>query len=290
MGKPLLYLIAGPTASGKSAKALEMALELNGVIINSDAMQVYSSLPILTAQPDAKAKKAAPHRLYEITPPTEKSSAGIWGDLAVAEIENAITEGKTPIIVGGTGLYFKALMEGLAEVPPIPDEVRTRAQKLYDKLGSDAFRAKLAEVDPLSAKKIKPNDRQRLVRAYEVASHTGKTLEEWQNKKHKPGIEKSYKVKRVLLLPERSALYSACDGRFLKMMGSGALDEVREFMKLKVDPEYPAAKVLGVRELTAYIEGRMSLDEAISKAQQSTRNYAKRQVTWFKNQWDTPLA
>lgn len=290
MTYPTLYLIAGPTASGKSARALELAAKTNGVIINSDAMQVYSGVPILTAQPDELAKKAVPHELYGTVPPTENSSAGHWADLAAVAIENAISGGRAPIIVGGTGLYFKALLEGLADIPRIPDDVRAEINALYDKLGSELFRSQLCKIDPGSARHIKPNDRQRLVRAYEVASHTGKTLGEWHRTKHKQGIENRYCVKRILLLPPRDELYAACDGRFLKMMGSGALDEVRFLLSKKINPELPVMKILGVRELSAYVKKRISLDEAISKAQQSTRNYAKRQITWFKNQWGEDCA
>ncbi len=282
----LLHLIGGPTASGKTALALELARRENGVIINADAMQVYAGLPLLTAQPTAQEKREIPHELFEVFDPSEKSSAGQWLALAQRAIEKTREAGKTPIVVGGTGLYFRALLGGLADIPAIPEVVRAETIALYEKLGEAAFRKKLAALDAESASKIKPNDRQRLIRAYEVAWHTGKSLGEWQ----KEGIRHSAfgirgEIKKHLLLPERKALYAACDARFLGMMEKGALEEVRALLARNLDSSLPAMKILGVPELAAHLRGELSLKEAVALAQQHTRNYAKRQVTWFRNQW-----
>ena len=289
MTKPTLTMIGGPTASGKTAAALKLAAQVGGVIINADAMQVYAGLPLLTAQPTAQEKQQAPHKLFEVFDPAERSSAGRWAELARAEIVAAARSGKTPILVGGTGLYFSALLGGLAEIPAIPDEVRLRATALYLELGHDAFRAELAKHDPDCAAKIKPNDRQRLIRAYEVAAHTGKPLSQWQREGEAESIEKDFIVERRMLMPERDALYAACDARFLKMIEQGALEEVKSLLARELDPDLPAMKILGVPELAAHLRGEYSLIEAIEKAQQFTRNFAKRQYTWFRNQWGYKL-
>ncbi len=289
MTKPPLILIGGPTASGKSARALEAARRMNGVIINADAMQVYAGLPLLTAQPEAEDKRAAPHELYEVYDPAERSSAGKWLALAEAALRRCAEAGRTPILVGGTGLYFKALTDGLAAIPPIPDAVRAEVQALYEHMGEAAFRSRLATLDPSSAARIKPNDRQRLIRAFEVAQHTGQPLGYWQNgagqAQDGAGPVSAFAVRRILLLPPREELYAACDRRFERMMERGALEEVRALLDRSLDPDLPAMKILGVRELAAYLRGEVSRADAVAQAQQATRNYAKRQMTWFRNQW-----
>ncbi len=290
MAPPTLYLIGGPTASGKSALALEIARRENGVIINADAMQVYKGLPILTSQPSPDEKKEIPHKLYEVVDPAERSSVAGWLLKAQEAIHNALRDKRTPIVVGGTGLYFKALMEGLAEIPDIPDNVRASTQELYEKLGPDEFRSELAKADPDSASRLKPNDRQRLIRAYEVVRYTGKPLGHWQTAKthHSapaPLDPEKYDLRPILLLPERNKLYATCNKRFLAMMERGAMDEVKALTARQLDPGLPAMKIIGVPELSALFKGDMSREEAQLKAQQATRNYAKRQITWFKNQW-----
>jgi len=283
MSKQSIILIGGPTASGKSALALRLARERNGNIINADAMQIYAGLPILTAQPDPKDKAEIPHLLYETTDAAEASSAGKWLVQARAAIEETIKAGRQPIIVGGTGLYFDALMGGLAEIPPIPDDARAKTAQLYIKLGEKDFRTELAKRDPESAARIAHNDKQRLIRAYEVALHTGKTLGDWH--KASQGAEQNFAAEYHLLLPAREELYAACDKRFLDMIERGAIEEVKNFLKRGLPPTLPSMKILGVRELAEYIRGEKTLEESITKAQQMTRNYAKRQVTWFKNKW-----
>ncbi|MDD5587370.1 MAG: tRNA (adenosine(37)-N6)-dimethylallyltransferase MiaA [Alphaproteobacteria bacterium] len=285
MTKLTIHLIAGPTASGKSALALEIARRERGTVINADAMQAYAGLPILTAQPEPQDKKEIPHELYEVFDPAERSSVGKWLTLAENAIRRAVEASRTPILVGGTGLYFKALLEGLAEIPPVPEDVRNAAQKLYASLGPDAFRAELAKLDPESAAHLKPNDKQRLIRAYEVAKHTGKPIGHWQVASSSTAIAEDFALRSHLLLPPREKLYAACDKRFLNMMERGAIEEVHDLLARKLDPDLPAMKILGVREIAAFLRDEISREEAIAKARQATRNYAKRQVTWFRNQW-----
>ena len=280
-GKKLI-LVAGPTASGKSATALALARKNNGTVINADAMQVYEGLPILSAQPKKTEQAAVPHLLYGILDPGTPSSAGKWLALAHEAIADTLAAGRTPILTGGTGLYFRALLGGLAEIPPIPDETREKTKKMYETEGEENFRRALAELDPGSAEKLARNDRQRLIRAYEVAAHTGKTLKEWHGLS--PNALPETAIETHMLLPARDDLYAACDKRFLTMLDHGALAEAENFLKRGLDPALPAMKTIGLRELGAYLKKETTLDEAIAKARQATRNYAKRQMTWFRNQ------
>jgi tRNA dimethylallyltransferase len=282
MQPPQLILLAGPTASGKSARALELAREKHGTIINTDALQVYAGLPILSAQPSQGERAEVPHELYGVVDPAERSSAGKWLVLAQKAIADAVAAGRVPILVGGTGLYFRALLGGLADMPDIPESVREATQNLYDKIGEDKFRAALAKLDPVSASKLARNDRQRLIRAYEVVKHTSKPMGEWQKGTVTRDLEN---IEAHLFMPPREELYIACDRRFEKMMTQGAMDEVRIFLERGLNPILPSMKTIGVREIGAYFDGKISLDEAVTKAQQATRNYAKRQMTWFRNQW-----
>lgn len=285
MQRPPLHLVGGPTASGKTALALEIAQRERGCVINADAMQIYAGLPLLTAQPTAADKEIAPHELFEIFDVAEKSSAGKWLALAEKAIHRAAEDGQTPIIVGGTGLYFAALLGGLSDMPEIPEKIHAETIALYEKLGHDSFRAALAKIDPVSAERIEKNDRQRLIRAYEVGKHTEKTLPEWQKKTRPCPLEAQFDLRFHLLMPPREELYAACDARFLRMIKKGALDEVGSLLARKLDPSLPSMKILGVPELAAHLRGEISLDQAIALAQQHTRNYAKRQTTWFRNQW-----
>ncbi|MDR3424474.1 MAG: tRNA (adenosine(37)-N6)-dimethylallyltransferase MiaA [Alphaproteobacteria bacterium] len=286
-----VILIGGPTASGKSAMAMRLARERNGCIINADAMQIYAGMPILTAQPEAEDRAEIPHCLYGTVCASDAFSVGKWLQEAKNAMAKAVNARQTPILVGGTGLYFAAFLGGLADIPPIPDSARIEAAKLYDALGEENFRAELALRDPQSATRIARNDRQRLIRAYEVVMHTGKSLSYWQ--KEASGISdqdsgKEFEAERHLILPSRDELYAACDRRFLTMIERGAIDEVKRLLSLDLPPALPAMKILGVREIAAFLRGEISLDAAIAKAQQMTRNYAKRQMTWFRNQWKTP--
>ncbi len=281
--KPAI-VIAGPTASGKSGLALNLAREMNGVVINADSMQVYAGLPILTAQPSAEDQAAAPHRLYGVLPPSELCSAARWRDLAAAEMEAAWVAGKLPIIVGGTGLYIRSLMQGLSPIPDIPDSIRESARARMEALGNAAFQTALAERDPVTAARLKTGDTQRLVRAMEVLDATGRPLSEWQAEPMVGGVAAQWFT--MALLPERDRLYSACDGRFKAMVRNGALIEAASIMEQALTPALPALKALGLRELSAHLADEMSLNDAVIAACQATRNYAKRQQTWFRHQFN----
>lgn len=275
-------VVAGPTASGKSALALALAEKLGGVVINADSMQVYSTLRIVTARPSDEDEARAPHRLYGILHPSELCSAGRWRSLAVAEMEAAWAAGRLPIVCGGTGLYIRSLMQGLSPIPEIPDAVRAEARALFDRVGNQAFHALLATKDPVIAERLHPGNSQRLVRAWEVVQATGRPLSDWQNEPAADRLDADFFA--VSIAPERHALYEGCDRRFRLMVEMGALDEVRAIMAMRLDPALPAMKALGVPELSAYLAGDCSLEDAIVRAQQTTRNYAKRQLTWFRHQ------
>ncbi len=278
-----VLIVTGPTAGGKSGLALELAERLGGWIINADSMQVYRDLRVLTARPDAADEARAPHRLFGVLGAEERCSVGRWLDMAVAEIGAARAANCLPILVGGTGMYLKALTQGLAPVPDVPAAVTAEATALYDTLGGVAFAAVLAEHDPGAAGALPPGDRQRLIRAYAVVQATGRTLADWQNEAPTgPAVAGQFTT--ILVLPPRDALYAACDARFTAMLDAGAMDEVRALLARGLDPSLPALRAVGVRELGAVIEGEMTLDQAADKVRQATRNYAKRQLTWFRHQ------
>ncbi len=275
-------LIAGPTATGKSAIALDVAEEVGGLIINTDSMQVYRDLHILTARPDAAALARAPHRLYGVLDAQEKCSVGRWLDLAKGALEEARSLGKAPIFVGGTGLYFKALEEGLSPLPPIPEELVAGASALYEEIGGEAFRDRLAVRDPVSAARLPGGDRQRLIRAWSVVEATGRTLSDWHQIKGKPLLT-GPRV-GVVLEPERDWLYARCNERFDAMMAAGAWDEVAALAARRLPHDLPALRALGVRPLMRVLAGDLPLEDAVSQAKTLTRRYAKRQMTWFRNQ------
>lgn len=278
---PPVIIVAGPTASGKSALALELAAALGGTVINADSQQIYRDLPILTAQPDATTMRRAPHRLYGFLDAAERGSVARWRALAVAEIAAAAASGRLPIIVGGTGLYLRALIRGLAPVPGISPEIRGEAAALYRELGGAGFRERLAALDPEAAARLPAGDRARLTRAFEVVRATGVPLAEWQRR---TATALPYRFATTLIMPPRPVLYAACNARFEAMVAAGALDEVKALMARRVDPELPATKAVGVPELLRHLRGEIGLGEAVALAQQSTRRYAKRQTTWFRHQ------
>lgn len=280
-GAPL-YLLAGPTASGKSARALEWAEQHNGTILNADSMQLYADVPTLTARPPAEETARAPHLLYGHLAPTETWSAGEWLRAALPHIATA-TRDHPLCIVGGTGLYFNALVYGLAEIPDIDDAVRQKARETFDGTDEAAFRDMLKQHDPRAEARIKPNDRQRLSRAYEVWLQTGTALSDWQDQTRPAVAEGSYDLD--ILRPERDWLYARCDTRLEMMLAGDTLDEVRTLMAKGLAPDWPVMRVLGLAECVAHIKGEMTLDAAVSQAQQITRNYTKRQTTWFRNQF-----
>lgn len=281
-----VLVIGGPTASGKSALALALAEELGGEVINGDSMQIYRDLPILTAQPDDAARARAPHRLYGVLDLAERCSAGRWLAMASDAIAASQRAGRVPIVVGGTGLYLRALMGGLADIPDTPPDLRARIAARLDAIGAPAFHAEFAARDPETAARLVPTDRQRLIRAAEVLEHTGRSLTTWQ-REAKPANAGAAALdfRTILVNPPREALYGACDARFKAMIEAGALEEARRTAKLRLDSSLPGMKTLGLPELLRHLRGETSLEEAILQAQIATRHYAKRQATWFRHQF-----
>lgn len=282
-----VHILAGPTASGKSARALALAREVGGVIINADSLQIYDGLGILTAQPQDDEKQEIPHMLYAVMSPNASVTAMDWRRMAIDEIYRAHTQGKVPIVVGGTGFYLKTLINGLSPIPEIPNEVRILSDELLDRIGIEEFFRQLQKVDPVIAEKIDPHNRQRLVRAYEVFAHTGKPLSYWQSLPP-VDIPSDMNFKTDVLMPERDMLYERCNARFDMMIEQGAVERVRDFddkiLAGKIPFDCPLTHALGFQPLQAHVRGEMDLGTAITLAKNETRHYAKRQVTWFKNQ------
>lgn len=272
-------LIAGPTASGKSALALKIAAERNGVIINADSMQVYRELRIVTARPSAEDESAAPHRLYGCVSGVQDYSTGQWMRDAKVEIEACWAQGMTPIIVGGTGLYFMALTDGIAEIPAIPSEI-----KAYWREAEGDLHARLEKRDAAMAAKLAPADRQRIIRALEVHDATGKSLLWWQEQGRTQGAFGGAQVERNFVDVPRGELYARAERRFDLMLEQGALEEVRELPVM--DPKKPIMKAIGVPELMAHLAGVMTLEDAREKAKTATRQYIKRQLTWWRGQME----
>ena len=270
-------LIAGPTASGKSARALEDAQARNGVIINADALQVYATPRILTARPSVEEEAMAPHRLYGHVAAEQPYSVAAWAAEAKREMEAAWEQGLLPIVTGGTGLYFRALEQGLAPVPQIPEEVRSRWRSFTGDLHSE-----LSARDPVMAARLNPQDRQRLTRALEVVDATGRSLLDWQREGQAEAALSGVAVERRFMDVPREELYTRADARFMAMMDQGALEEARAM--IGQDPMLPAMKAIGLPELIAYLEGKSTLEEAIAAAKTATRQYIKRQLTWWRGQ------
>lgn len=270
-------LIAGPTASGKSALALEKAVGLNGVVINADALQVYSALRILSARPTPEEEARAPHRLYGHVGAEEAYSVASWLAEARREMETAWQRGLLPIVTGGTGLYFRALELGLAPVPEIPEEVRSHWRSFAGDL-----HAELSSRDPAMAAKLLPTDRQRLSRALEVVDATGRSLLDWQREGQGQAPLAGVTVERIFIDVPREDLYARAEARFDAMLAAGALDEVRPLAHL--DPMLPAMKAIGLPELIAHLRGETTLEDATVRAKTATRNFIKRQLTWWRNQ------
>ncbi len=287
MTDPLL-LIAGPTASGKSGLAVAVAEAFGGVVINADSMQVYRDLRILTARPSPADEARVPHALYGVLDGREGCSVARWLDLARTAIAGARAAGRLPILVGGTGLYLKALTQGLSPVPDIPPAIRSAARALLAEIGNEAFHVRLGRRDPVMASRLSPGNTHRLLRAWEVLEATGRSLaewqalSEWQAHPHSGGC--GARALTLALLPPREGLRAACDRRFLSMVEAGALAEVAALAERDLDPSLPVLKALGVPELRRHLSGEMSLDAAITLAQTATRRYAKRQVTWIRHQ------
>jgi tRNA dimethylallyltransferase len=276
-------VIGGPTASGKSALAMRIAEASGGVIINADSMQLYRELRIVTARPSPADEARLPHRLYGVLTADQPGSAGSWLILAKAAIDEAERQGRPAIVVGGTGLYLQALLHGLADVPPVPAETRAAACALYRRLGGPAFHAELRARDPVMAARLQPHDRQRLIRAFEVVSATGRSLAAWQADAP-TRIALPEPVVGVALVPPRAEIYARIGPRLEAMVAAGALDELRALRSLRLSPHLPLLKAVAVRELLAHVEGRIDLAGALARATIQTRRYAKRQLTWLRHQ------
>lgn len=268
-------LIAGPTASGKSALALEFAREENGVIINADSMQVYRELRVVTARPSLQDEALAEHQLYGHVSASEDYSVARWQREAMAEVEIALAQGKLPILVGGTGLYFMSLIKGLSEVPEIRPEVREKWRSF-----TGNHHVELANRDRAMAAKLHPSDKQRLIRALEVIESTGKSLLYWQESIEAP--LKDFELRKLFKNVPREDLYKRADARFDQMLEQGALEEVKALPPLP--PEQPLMKAIGVPELLQHVHGAFSLDDAKAAAKTATRQYIKRQLTWWRGQ------
>lgn len=280
MTPPLALLVAGPTASGKSALALALAERLRGTIVNADSMQVYRELRVLTARPTPGEEARVPHTLYGVRPAAEPGSVAWWRCEALAAMETARQENHLPILTGGTGLYFAALTEGLAEIPAPGPQARSEARALLHELGAPALHARLTVVDPATAARLKPNDSQRVARAWEVWRGTGIGLAAWQAQR---GEKAPWRFTAVLLDPPRAALRAAIATRFTAMLAEGALDEVRALLTQRLDPALPAMQAHGVPELSAYLRGEISLEQAGQRTELATGQYTKRQATWFRH-------
>jgi len=277
--KPPLVLIAGPTASGKSALALALAQQINGVIVNADSAQIYRDLRILSAAPTSDDLQRAEHQLYGVQDGALPCSAAEWAAMARGEVAEIHAKSCTPILVGGTGLYLRTLLDGIAPVPAIDPDVRARVREADV---ADNY-LKLRTFDPQRAEKLKPGDTARINRALEVILSTGRTLSEWQEQRE-GGIADAVELRPLVLLPPRKWLYARCDERFARMIDEGAVSEVEALLARNLNPNLPVMRAIGVRDISAYLRREATLDEAIATGQQATRRYAKRQYTWFAHQ------
>lgn len=278
-------LITGPTASGKSALALKLAAEAGGVVINADSMQVYDTLRVVTARPSDDEMQGVPHYLYGHVPARATYSTGEW----LREIESLLAELKAenrlPVIIGGTGLYFKALTGGLSEMPVIPDSIRADLRERERVEGAEVLHAELDKRDPAVAAKLNPQDGQRIVRALEVLEATGQSIADFQRRSG-PMIVDPEKARKIVVLPERSLLHDRINRRFALMMDQGAVEEVQALLAQNLPPEMPAMKAIGVSQIAAMLRGEISREQVVELASAATRQYAKRQMTWFRNQMD----
>jgi tRNA dimethylallyltransferase len=281
-GGPTAWLIAGPTAGGKSALALKLAEDVGGEIVNADSMQLYADLRILTARPSPEDEAAAPHHLFGVADAAEAWSVGRWLRAARDVLAGIAARGRPAIVVGGTGLYFRTLTQGLADTPAIPAALRAGTQALYDHSGEMEFRAMLSAADPRAAQRIAAGDRQRLTRAYEVYLASGRALSDWQASTAPTLPPDAWRG--LVLEPPREALYARCDSRLAAMVEAGGIEEVARLVARGLDPGLPAMKALGVAPFAAHLRGERSLAEALDQARQDTRRYAKRQLTWFRHQ------
>lgn len=282
-----VLLIAGATATGKSRFALECLEQSKSVIINADSMQIYNAIPILTAQPSQEERARAPHRLYGTLEANDICSVARWCEVAKAEIQAAWAEQALPIVVGGTGLYLRTLLEGISPIPDIDEKVRKQVRDMAEHRGARAVQKALYQLDPASAERLSDNDTQRLCRALEVALSTGTTLTDWHDVAPVGGLvdDPDIHCKRVVLHDDRETVYARCDARLASMLGAGALDELKALSALGLDNRYPVMRAVGVPPLLAYLSGQSSKSEALELAKRDTRRFAKRQMTWLRNQF-----
>ena len=279
-----VVLIAGPTASGKSALAIKLAQQFNGVVVNADSMQIYDGLRIITARPSIEEEQMCEHRMFGTVSPHEAYSVAQWLEDAGGQLKEILASGRKVIFVGGTGLYFSTMVDGLSPMPPIDVDIRKKWREIYDAGGAD-LHGELLKRDPDMAAKLKPLDRQRITRALEVYDSTGKSLAEWQDKTAHEALLGAIPTKKMLILPERPLLHDRINARFHAMIENGAVEEVQALLEMKVAENLPVMKAIGVPQLSAYLRDEISLNEAIQLAQAASRQYAKRQYTWFRNQF-----
>ncbi|MGR9275732.1 tRNA (adenosine(37)-N6)-dimethylallyltransferase MiaA [Rhizobium leguminosarum] len=278
-------LITGPTASGKSALAVELAKRHDGVVVNADSMQVYDTLRVLTARPSEEEMQGVPHHLYGHVPAGAAYSTGGWLRDVSALLPTLRAAGRLPVFVGGTGLYFKALTGGLSDMPEIPEALREALRSRLLEEGPDGLYAELAVADPAMAASLNRQDGQRIVRALEVMKATGRSIADFQGQSG-PVIIDAAQARKIVVLPDRVVLHQRINGRFEKMLQQGAEDEVRALLALDLPAEAPVMKAIGVSQITAMVRGEMTRDEVLEKGAAATRQYAKRQMTWFRNQMD----
>lgn len=278
-----VIVVAGPTASQKSALALSLAEHFDGVVINADSMQLYLELDILTDRPGPEALARAPHVLYGVIAAAQTCSAGRWRAMAIAEIKRARRKRRVAIVTGGTGLYLRALTVGLADIPDIPPAIRRAVRARLAAVGAAGIHAELARRDPIMAARLHASDGQRLARAWEVLETTGQSLADWQDAPDQ-APPADWQFFSIRLMPPREAVYAACDTRFDRMMARGALEEARSLAALDLDPGLPSMKAVGVPPLIRFIDGEIRLEEARRLARRDTRRFARRQMTWFRNQ------
>lgn len=282
-----IIIIGGPTASGKTSLSIEVARQLDAVIINADSQQVYQDIPIITAQPTKEEQENIPHKLYSVISVMEFFSVAKWLKMAQQEISSALQQDKTPILVGGTGMYIKALIDGISDVPDIDADLRANLRNAAAEKGTEFIYEKLQTKDPDVAKTLNAKDTQRVLRAYEVLQQTGKSISYWHSKVQEPIFPKE-QIKLYFLLPKRQKLYENCNKRFLQMVENGVLDEMKKIDQMQVPNGMPAMRAHGLRELILYLNDKMSLEDAIAISQQNTRKYIKRQTTWFRHQMSKP--
>jgi tRNA dimethylallyltransferase len=280
---PSAVLIAGPTASGKSALALAVAERIGGVVVNTDSMQVYRDLAVITARPNAAEMARVPHLLYGHVDAAENYSAGRFVEDAVIALEQARAQDLVPVFTGGSGLYFKALTAGLAAIPPVPAEVRDAVRTRLEVSGPAALHEELARRDPVAAAQLRPADRTRIARALEVVEATGRSITDWRREGLPPLLDAA-RTAKLFFAPDRAVLYGRIDARFDAMLSAGALDEVRLLAARRLDPLLPAMKAHGVPWLIRHLAGEMTIEAAAEEAKKDTRHYAKRQFTWFRHQ------